>query len=170
MGTKSVTTEKLKKKPVPGKNGGKRKGSGRKKGGENQATKVKRATLKQFQDRVTKVVDILFDSQMTLARGQTFLYKIEKEKVVGPKGGVSYRKQRPVQVIDQREIEDYLEGLITEGDEDDDKDPNATYYYITAKEPDNKAIDSMLDRTFGKATQPIGGPGDEGEFIIKWQQ
>ncbi len=29
------------------------------------------------------------------------------------------------------------------------------YYFVTNIPPDNKAIDSMLDRTFGKATQPV---------------
>ncbi len=44
---------------------------------------------------------------------------------------------------------------MTDADEimayvDGDADRDA-YYYITTKLPDNKAIDSLLDRTFGKA-------------------
>ena len=64
----------------------------------------------------------------------------------------------------QSEIEAYLEGLVEGGDMDDENDPAATYYFITTKEPNNMAADSMLNRAFGKPTEtheisgPNGGP------------
>lgn len=140
--------------------GGKRPGAGRKPGTKEKSTLEKEAVLKAFRDRVMRNADILFDSQMTLAKGQTFLYKIEKELQTGPKGGKKYVSSKPKLVTDQYEIERYLDGLIVGGDMDDENDPNATYYYLTTKEPDNKAIDSMLDRTFGRATQPLAGDND----------
>jgi hypothetical protein len=146
--------------------GGKRPGAGRKKGSKSKATLEKEAVLKAFRERVMRNADILFDSQLTLARGQTFLYKIEKELQIGPKGGKRYVSSKPKLVTNQWEIEAYLENTLIEGDPEDENDPNATYYYLTTKEPDNRAIDSMLDRTFGRATQPIGGDKDN-PLIVK---
>jgi hypothetical protein len=38
---------------------------------------------------------------------------------------------------------------------DDDQDEGATYYFITAKEPRNDAIDSLRNRVFGKPTESL---------------
>lgn len=137
--------------------GGKRPGAGRKKGSKDPETLEREAVLAAFRQRAMSAADILFDAQLTIARGQTFLYKIEKEKIVGPKGGISYRRMKPVLVTSQFEIEQYLEGLIEEGDLDDENDPAATYYFLTTKEPNNQAIDSLLDRSLGKSAQPVTG-------------
>lgn len=141
--------------------GGKRNGAGRKKGIKDKQTLEREAVLTAFKQRAMKAADILFDAQLTLARGQTFLYKIEKELQIGPKGGKKYISSRPKLVTSQCEIEQYLEGLIVEGDADDENDPHATYYFLTTKEPDNKAIDSLLDRSLGKPVQPIGNDGNK---------
>lgn len=133
------------------------KKGGRPKGKKNTATLEKEAVLAVFRDKVMKSADVLFNSQLHIATGLTYLYKIEKELQIGPKGGKKYVRSKPILVEDRSEIERYLMGLIEEGEVEDENDPNATYYYITAKDPDNKAIDSMLDRTFGKAAQPISG-------------
>lgn len=140
--------------------GGKQPGAGRPKGKKNAATLEKEATLKVFREKVMQSADVLYASQMTLARGQTYLYRIDKEEIIGPRGGKSYRNKKPELVTSQWEIEEYLQGLIEEGDKDDENDPNAAYYFLTTKDPDNKAIDSLLDRTFGKSTQPIAGDKD----------
>lgn len=129
------------------------KKGGRPFGSKNKTTLEKQAALERFQERVRSVVDPLFDYQLTLARGQTFLYRIDKEEI----GKGKYRKLKPVLVTNQQEIENYLEGLVEEGDMEDDTDPAAAYYFLTTKEPSNFAIDSLLDRTFGKAAyaEPI---------------
>jgi len=143
---------------------------GRPRGKKNQATLDKEAALSEYRKKIIKNVNILWQKQFHLASGQTFLYKIEKEKTIGPKGGVSYKNKKAVLVTSQTEIEMYLCKRIENGDKDDKQNPNATYYFITTKEPDGKAIDSMLDRAFGKATQPVEGSGENGEFIFKWQE
>ena len=143
--------------------GGKRIGAGKKKGSKNKKTLEREMVLAALRQRTMQHADILFNAQITLARGQTFLYKIEKELVVGPKGGKKYVSSRPKLVTDQQEIEDYLAGLVEEGDMTDEKDPSATYYFLTAKEPDNKAIDSLLDRTFDKSPQRVEMTGRDGE-------
>lgn len=140
------------------------KKGGRPKGRKSQATLEKEAVLRAFRDKVMKSADILFDSQLHLAKGQTFLYKIEKELQIGPRGGKRYVKSKPRLVTDQREIEAYLQNEIVEDDPENDTDPDATYYYLTAKEADNKAIDSLLDRAFGtsvKVTEIIGKDGKD---------
>lgn len=55
-----------------------------------------------------------------------------------------------VHITDPSEIQDFL-------NEHDGKNgvTNDNYYFITEVPPDNKAIDSILDRTFGKAQQSI---------------
>src|SRR5690242_2368449 len=116
-------------------NGGKRPGAGRKKGSKSKKTLEKEKVLAVLRQRIMKAADLIFDGQLSLARGQQFLYKIEKVKKVGPKGGISYERQRPQLVTNQSEIEQYLEGLIENTDLEDD--PGATYFYLTTKEPSN---------------------------------
>lgn len=150
--------------------GGKRPGAGRKKGKKTAKTLEREAILKAFRERAMKHADILFDAQLTLARGQTFLFKIEKELQIGPKGGKRYVSSRPKLVTTQSEIEDYLAGTIESGNEDDENDPQATYYYITGKEPNNQAIDALLDRTFGKAVNRTELTGKDGGDLFPPEQ
>jgi hypothetical protein len=145
-------------------NGGARPGAGRKPGTKNPETLQKEAVLKEFRGRVMNAADVLFNAQLSLARGMSFLYKIEKELIIGPKGGESWKKLPPKRVESTIEIESYLNGEI--GDTDLDDGTGATYYYITTKEPNNQAIDSMLDRVFGKSAQAITGPDGKDLRII----
>lgn len=150
--------------------GGKRPGAGRKKGSKSQKTLDREKVLAELRERIMKTANLLFDSQISIARGVQFLYKIEKELVIGPKGGKKYVSSKPKLVTEQWEIESYLEGKLEDGDENDENDPNATYYFITAKEPDNRALDSLLDRAFGKSTQRTEITGAGGEPIkIGWE-
>lgn len=143
------------------------KKGGRPKGKKNKATLEKEAILREYRQKVLESADILFGSQLHLARGQTYLYKIEKELQIGPKGGKKYIKSKPKLVTEQWEIESYLMGHIVDGDADDDQDPDSTYYFLTTKDPDNRAIDSMLDRTFGRATQPLSSD-PENPLVIQF--
>ena len=138
---------------------------GRPKGKKSKTTLEKEAVLRAFRERAMRSADLLFDAQLSLAKGQTFLYKIEKELQIGSKGGKKYVNSKPKLVTSQSEIESYLEGLINEGDMEDENDPNGTYYYLTTKEPSNYAADSLLDRTFGKSTQRLEHTGQDGGAI-----
>lgn len=146
------------------KKGGKRPGAGRPSGAKNVATLERNKVLEGIRQRVMQKADFLFDKQLQLAAGQQFLYKIEKEYIdLGEtKGGKKkgyYKAKRPKLVTEEWEIRAYLENLVDKvnGDIEDEFDPAATYYFITTKEPSNQALDSMLDRTFGRATQPVSG-------------
>lgn len=132
----------------------KRRGRGL--GKKNALTLEKEAVMKEYTQRVMQSAGRLLDYQMALARGLTYLFKIEKEPVKTVRGKVKfYRAKKPELVTDVNEIRAYLEGMIDNGDWDDKNDPSATYYYITSKDPDQNAIDSMLNRSFGRPTQAV---------------
>lgn len=140
------------------------KKGGRPKGKKSTSTLEKEGVLKEFRQKILKSAEVLFNAQLQIATGQTYLYKIEKEEIIGPKGGKSYRNKKPELVTSPWEIEEYLQGLA-EGDVDDDTDPNAAYYFLTTKAPDNKAIDSLLDRGLGKVAQTLNTEDDEGKKL-----
>lgn len=144
----------LKDQPISGK-GGKRPGAGRRKGSKNRATLEKQIVEEEYKQRVLHSANKLLNAQMNLAEGAQYLYRIDKTKIIGPKGGISYRSEKPKLVTDQWEIEEYLAGLTEDGDVEDENDPSAAYYYITAEKPDNKALDSLFDRAFGRVPQRL---------------
>ncbi len=151
---------------VEKKHGGKRKGAGMPKGKKTTKIIARELELQYIKDRVAAAKSKLLDSQLTLASGVSFLFKIEKTKITRPKGGISYKPERPKLVTNQFEIEEYLAGLIQEGDNEDEYHPAATYYYITTEKPDNSAIDSLLDRTVGKPKQITEMTGKDGKDLI----
>lgn len=144
----------LTKPSYKGQLGGARVGGGRKAGGMNAKTKELKFFEEELRQRVLKTMHPLLDAQFNLAKGCTYLYVIRTE--VGPKGGRV--KLPPELVTNAAEIEEFLAGSF-EGSQDE-------YYYLTTEKPDNKAIDSLLDRTFGRAVQAVKGPGPGGVFEI----
>lgn len=140
------------------------KKGGRPKGAKSTSTLEKEAVLKEFRQKILKSAEVLFNAQLQIATGQTYLYKIEKEEIIGPKGGKSYRNKKPELVTAPWEIEAYLQG-VAEGNVDDESDPNAAYYFLTTKAPDNKAIDSLLDRGLGKVAQTVNTEDEDGKKL-----
>lgn len=134
------------------------KKAGRKPGTLNASTLDRIKVNKMFQQKVMNVAELLFQKKLHLAHGQTFLYKIEKYYQGTGKNRVLKRK-KPKLVTEQWEIEQYLEGVIENGGMED---PEDTYYYITAKEPSNQAIEDLLDRGLGKVAQAIKTEDEEG--------
>ncbi len=131
--------------PIKGTLGGPRPGGGRKPGGKNESTKLREAALQQFRDRVAKKTDRLFNAQYSLSQGVQMLFRIDTDS----KGN----RSKPQLVTDQEEIETYLdEGNLPDG---------SSYYFLTTERPDNKAIESLLDRTYGKAQQSVKMEGDK---------
>ena len=135
--------------------GGARPGAGAKKGSKSKKTLEREAVLAAFRLRAMSVADQLLSAQLSLAKGQSFLYCIKTLK-----NGKKSERQKPVLVTNENVILKYLDGKL---DNEEDE-----YYYITAKEPQNPAIDSILDRTFGKATQPtdVTSQGEQIKSII----
>lgn len=82
----------------------------------------------------------LVRAAMIPAMGQTFVYRIDEEE---NERGKKIRKH--ILCTDPDEIAKALDA-IEEGGED----PEGNYYYVTAKEPDYKAIEMLMSRAFGK--------------------
>ena len=129
----------LKIEPIPRKKsfGGARSNAGRKKGGMNADVKARKIAFDEFRNRVLKSKSALMNAQLNLAEGCQMLFRIDKDE----KG----HNKKPELVTSQSEIENYLAGEY-DGD---------SYYFITTERPDNKAIDSLFDRTFGKAVMNV---------------
>lgn len=134
--------------------GGKRAKAGRGKGSQNKATIERKTAETALKQRILKSVDRLFNAQLALAEGQTYVMRIDET-------GEGKNKRREHNVVTSpEEIKAFLDeheggsGIVDD-----------TYYYITTKAPDNRAIDSMMDRVFGKARQTIGLDGGEGQPI-----
>lgn len=150
-----------------GQNGGKRPGAGRKKGSKLPKTLEREKVLEAVRQRVMGIAHRLVDKQLVLANGQQFLYKIEKEWIKTGKGEKAgyWRNKKPELVEDESTIRWYLENMVDEanGDVEKEDDPSATFYFLTVKEPNNQAIDSMLNRTFGSPVQSTKLIGDDGK-------
>lgn len=136
-------------------------------GKKSLAMLEKEAIKKAIDQRAMRATDVLMNGQISLAKGQQFLYRIRKTWVdmgklkrgqadEGNQKGY-WRNEKPELVTSQYEIEAYLEELAeNNGELSDDQDRGDTYYYITTKEPNNQAIDSLLNRVHGKPTDGAG--------------
>jgi hypothetical protein len=119
--------------------GGARAGAGRPKGKMEPQTIAKMAAKKAFEERVAKNAEMLFNAQISLAIGTQMLIK----KVKHANGSWS----KFAVVDDPEEIINYLNGAY--------KGSADVYHQITIDKPDSRAIDSLLDRSFGKAAQSL---------------
>lgn len=134
--------------------GGTREGSGRKKGQLNEATKERAKVLQAYRDRVSKNADRIFNAQLDLAVGEKYL-------MVKRVQGEGKNRKTWVEVVDDIEtIKSYIDDDGVTLNEDAGED----YYYMTTKPANNQALDSLLDRTFGKAEAKLDVTSD-GEKI-----
>lgn len=120
------------------------------------------AALKAFRDKVAQQANNLFRHQYSLAAGAQYLFRIDKEwiKTGTKKGGEEtgyFRSKKPVLVESPEEMLLYLTEIVDKanGDIEDEYDESAAYYFLSARDPNNHAIDSMLDRTFGRAKSEL---------------
>lgn len=140
-----------KKETVKKKKGGYMKGGGRPKGAKNAKTLEKDAALAAFNSRIYQIADSLLTAQQSLAKGQQMLYRIDTVYTKGPKGGTIATKQKPVLVDDPNEIAEYIDSVNHPSDMvDPDK-----YYFITTVQPNNQAIDSLMNRGFGRPKETM---------------
>src|SRR5690242_3092416 len=104
-----------------GKNGGKRPGAGRPKGKKNATTLEKERVFEEVRQRIMKNAQRILDGQMSLARGQQFLYVIRTE--TDAKGKKT--RSRPELVTDPEVIAAFLDGEYGDGDDLNDDE----HYY-----------------------------------------
>lgn len=101
-----------------------------------------------MEKRILRHVDSVLSSQLTIARGVTYLFVIEE------KGEGKDKRKETRRVTDPLEIQAYIDSLADEELATQMAD-SGNFYFITTERPDNKAIDSMFDRVFGKAVTNV---------------
>lgn len=133
--------------------GGKREGAGMPKGKKIKRTLEKEHALKEYKARVIRHADTLFNAQFANAKGNTYIYRVEEEQ--HENGRVS---KRHILVTEPDEI-----AMVLDATQGTSGEVQGGYYIVTTEKPDNKAIDSMLDRAFGKPTQTINTEDENGD-------
>ena len=127
-------------KPVKGKWGGAQPGSGRPKGKLNKSTIEAMAVKQEYQNKIRRNADKLFNAQFSTAVGLQMLFVIKTDS----KGN----RRKPEIVTDPEVISQFLEeneGMAgTMGDDDSE------YFFMTTRTPDSRTITDMLDRALGK--------------------
>lgn len=134
--------------------------AGRKPGSYSAKTLDRMKVAEAIRQRTLKVADLLFEKQLSLARGAEYLFRIDKEwiKTGNKKNGEEngfWRNKKPVMVTNPEEMRQYLEDEFCSGDVEDDHDPSAAYYFLSARDPMNQAIESMQDRGLGPVKQEL---------------
>lgn len=139
-----------------GKNGGKRPGAGRKPGSKTKATLEKQKVLEAFNQRVMAKADALFNAQLMLAVGSMKVFRIDEVEGEGGK-----TKREHVHVTDPDEIKSLL-------DEHDGMSGtvDGAYYYFTDVSPDNKSIEAMMNRAFGKPKEQVEHSNPDGSPLL----
>ena len=134
--------------------GGYREGAGRPKGSENKDTKEKRIAQEQMINRIVKNIQSIINAQLSLAKGTSYVYRIDEI------GEGKNKRREHVLVTDKEEIKSALDSL-EHGQNGEDG-----YYYITTKAPDNRAIENLVDRAFGKPkeTLEVDNPGQDNQI------
>lgn len=136
--------------------GGKRQGAGRREGSKNKRTLEEFEAKKIFRKRVAQHADELFHAQYDLAIGEKYLM------VVRTIGKGSKQRHETSIVKDPETIKQYLDEDLEDADEE--------YYFMTTKPANNMALDSLLNRSFGKAEERMDittGGGKIGESDSK---
>ncbi len=118
-------------------------GTGRK----HNKTLEREKVAEEVNQRVFKIAQGLVNAQAAVAKGVQILYRVDSHKTATGK----VIEEKPVIVTDPEEINAYIDSLHTgEGVNDE-----STYYYITTKEPQNQAVDSLLNRALGKPKETM---------------
>ncbi len=145
------------KKPKKKKKGGKQPGAGRPKGRKNETTIDREKILETAKDIIAGRTRKLIDTQTILATGAIKIYKIhyhwegsaKKRTLIKDKPELVENDQEIIQVIDW----EFGSQEMGNPSDHDHEDQEYDYFFVMTKEPDNQAINSLMDRTFGKATE-----------------
>ncbi len=136
--------ESMKDKPTWG---GARPGSGRPKGSMNASSKERMEIKQALQQRIANNADRLFNAQFNLAVGEQYLMRRHKT-------GVGTKERTVVDIVDDPEtIKQYLDDSLDQGDDE--------FFFISTKQANGAAIDSLLDRAFGKADSKLENSGEQ---------
>lgn len=129
--------------------GGKRAGAGKPRGKLSPKTLEKNAVQEAIRQRILKQADALFHAQLANAVGSIQVFRVDEEEREGKVRRIHTLVTDPAEIKAVLDEHDGGAGLV-----------NESYYFVNQIAPDNRAIDSLLDRTFGKATQSIDLNGE----------
>lgn len=145
----------------PKQRGGARPGAGRRLHGKNPDTIIREETIRQFKDRVAKNTDRIFNAQLDLAIGEKYL-------MVKRVTGTGKDRKTWVEVVDDMET---IKEYIDDDGESLNADAGEDYYYMSTRGANNSALDSLLNRAYGKAEEKMdvtsNGEKLEGLVIVK---
>lgn len=137
-------------------------GGKNRKGTKNKTTLEREKVLEMAKNIVAGRTKALIDTQTILATGGIKIFKIIydiKIDYVGTGKNKQARRTRvarkPVIVSREDEITAVLDHEYGDGKHTDEPNSETEFFFIVTKDPDNQAINSLLDRTFGKATETI---------------
>ncbi len=134
--------------------GGKRPGAGRKKGSLNKTTIERNKVLDLAKDIIAGRTRKLIDTQSVLAMGALKVFCIrshwegsgKNKKLIRDKAFLVENEEDIIKILDY----EYGDG------EDPNKHEHGEdwdYFFVVTKDPENNAINSLLDRTFGRPTE-----------------
>lgn len=125
------------------------KGGKNKKGSKHKTTIEREKILEMAKDIVASRTRKLIDTQTVLAVGCIKVFKI-RTYYEGSGKNRKKMKSKPELVNDEEEIANALDYEYGEGEDPSNDDE---YFFVMTKDPDNTAIEALLNRTFGKATE-----------------
>jgi hypothetical protein len=134
--------------------GGPQPGSGRPKGKKSPVTLEREEALRQFRERVAKNTHKIFEAQLDLAIGEKYLMVVHTI-------GKGARAKRETEIVTNPDvIKQYLDEELDNTDTE--------YYFMTTKPANNQALDSLLNRTFGRPKEDDETPTEvEVTFLNK---
>lgn len=130
------------------------KKGGRPKGTLSDETLAKQESMRIIRERVFGATNRLINAQLGSAIGSQYLFKI----LTDAKGS----KSEPIRVEDEDEIISYLRGDYEP--EGELYDPKHIYYFLTAKDPETKASEALLNRVHGRATESVELTNPDGKL------
>jgi hypothetical protein len=115
------------------------------KGKKPESVKMREAVMEQIQNTIAERAMKLVDLQSILAFGGLQVFRVDYYYE-----GKVKKARRPVLVIDPEELADCIHYEYGDGDAPE-INSDMKYYFVITREPDNNAINSLLDRGLGKA-------------------
>ena len=122
--------------------------------GKRKTTLAKEEVYKEVQRRLAERALKLIDTQTIVAHGTIKIYKITTHYEGSGKSRKKVR-DKPKLVTNEQEIERVIDSEFGDGE---DVNTDDEYFFINTQDPDNKAIESQLNRVFGKAPQKFELP------------
>jgi hypothetical protein len=128
---------------------------GRPKGRKDDKTLEREKVLEEIRQQIMQRAAPLVRAAFIPAMGVNFVYRIDEIK--NEKGRVVHKEH--VLVEDPHEIAMALDKI-----EEGSFDPEEKFYYVSAKAPDFRAVEMLINRVFGKAKDMLEVTNPDGNL------